>query len=66
MPNLTEQQWTELLRVVDYYICDETIRLIDENAGDVEWEKLQTVKDIVTDIDFYLASVTLDKVAQED
>ena len=36
MPKLTQEQWTELLRVVDYYICDETIRLIDENAGDVE------------------------------
>ena len=66
MPKLTQEQWIELLRVVDYYICDETIRLIDENAGDVEWQKLQEIKDIVTDIDFYLASVTLEEVTQED
>ena len=45
--------------VVDYYIVDESVRLIDENAGDVEWQKLQDIKDIVTSIDLYLTSVTL-------
>ena len=53
MPDLTKEQWDNLLRVIDYYVVDETVRLIDENAGDVEWQKLQDIKDIVVAIDLY-------------
>ena len=53
MPNLTLEQWDNLLRVVDYYVVDETVRLIDENAGDTEWQKLQDIKDIVVAIDLF-------------
>ena len=53
MPNLTLDQWDKLLRVVDYYVVDETVRLIDENAGDTEWQKLQDIKDIVVAIDLF-------------
>ena len=55
MPNLTLDQWDKLLRVVDYYVVDETVRLIDENAGDTEWQKLQDIKDIVVAIDLFKA-----------
>ena len=53
MPNLTLEQWDNLLRVIDYYVVDETVRLIDENAGDIEWQKLQDIKDIVVAIDLF-------------
>jgi len=65
MPKLTPEQWSQLLTVVDYYVVDESIRLIDENAGDTEWQKLQDIKDIVSTIDLYLTSVTLEEVAQD-